>query len=330
MSKKSSWFLLLELWSLSATALVAAPLSSSHTELFRSRQVHTIKLQLTAESWNLLQPGAAAQKAVGITNRELAKAAGVMIHPGSPGYAYVPSELNFDGRHIANAGLRFKGNSSYSVSSATLRRPMKVDFSRFTEGGRFEGVESLNLSNTTFDPSQIREAFAFALFKILSVPASGTSHALVYLTVSGKYDREYLGLYTIIEEIDEQFLKKRFGNSEGLLLKPAGMRGFAYLGEKWEQYKAICSPRGNEPPTDCQKVIEFARLIHKADDSTFRARIGSVLAVDEFLRYVAVNSALINFDSFLSTGHNYYLYVNPGDHRIHFIPWDMNMCLGGY
>src|ERR1041385_9565467 len=80
----------------------------------------------------------------------------------------------------------------------------------------------------------------------------------------------------------------------------------------------------------CQKIIDFAKLIHRADDATFRAKIGSLLAVDEFLRYVAVNSALINFDSFLSTGHNYYLYVNPADGRIHFIPWDTNMSFGGY
>jgi len=165
---------------------------------------------------------------------------------------------------------------------------------------------------------------------MLDVPASRTGHALVYLTVAGKYEREYLGLYTLIEEVDSHFLKKHFGNSDGLLLKPAGMRGFAYLGETWEQYRGICSPRGEERPEFCQKVIEFARLIHQSDDATFRAKIGSLLAVDEFLRYVAVNSALLNFDSFLSTGHNYYVYLNPADGLMYFIPWDVNMTFGAY
>lgn len=278
----------------------------------------------------MLQPGAGAQKAGGITNREQGKIAGVRLRPASPSFAYVLGEMEFDGRRIADIGLRFKGSSSYAVSAETLRRPMRVDFDRFVEGGRFAGIETLNLSNTTFDPSQVRESLAFWLCRQLNVPASQTGHALVYLTVAGKYDREYLGLYTLIEEVDSHFLKKHFGNSDGLLLKPAGMRGFAYLGETWDQYRGICSPRGEERPEFCQKVIEFASLIHRADDATFRAKIGSLLAVDEFLRYVAVNSALLNFDSFLSTGHNYYLYLNPADGRMYFIPWDLNMTFGAY
>ncbi len=286
---------------------------------------------MSGEGWDLLQPGAGAQKAAAVTNLAQARAAGVRLRPGSPAsYAYVLCGMEFDGQQVPDVGLRFKGNSSYFVSATTLRRPMKLDFDRFAEGKRFAGVESFNLSNTSFDPSQVREALAFWLFHKLDVPASRTGHGLVYLTVAGKYDREYLGLYTLIEEVDQHFLKKHFGNSDGLLLKPSGMRGFAWLGESWDQYKGVCSPRMAERPELCRKVIEFARLINRADDATFRAKIGSVLAVDEFLRFVAVNSALVNFDSFLSTGHNYYLYVNPADGRIYFIPWDLNMSFGGY
>jgi spore coat protein H len=308
----------------------AAP--SSARDLFDPGRAHTIEIRMSGEGWDLLQPGAGAQKVAGITNRADGKAPEVRLRPGAAAtaYAYVRCDLEFDGKRVADVGVRFKGNSSYSVSAATLRRPMKLDFDRFSEGKRFAGMESLNLSNTSFDPSQVREALAFWAFHKLDVPASRTGHALVYLTAKGKYDREYLGLYTMIEEVDQHFLKKHFGNADGLLLKPSGMRGFAYLGDKWEQYKAICSPRTVERPGLCDKVIEFGRLINRADDSTFRAKIGSVLAVDEFLRFVAVNSAIVNFDSFLSTGHNYYLYVNPSDGLIHFIPWDLNMSFGGY
>ena len=60
---------------------------------------------------------------------------------------------------------------------------MKVDFDRFVENGRFAGLETLNLSNTTYDPSQARESLAFWLYRKLEVPASRTGFALVYLTV---------------------------------------------------------------------------------------------------------------------------------------------------
>ena len=319
-------------WVLFAVSIAAgAGADASPRELFDPGRAHTIQIKLSKEGWDLLQPGAGAAKGAMITNRAQARTAGVRLRSVQPGsYAYVLCEMEFDGKRCADVGLRFKGNSSYAVSSGTLRRPMKLDFDRFAEGKRFAGVESFNLSNTSFDPSQVREAIAFWLFQKLDVPSSSTGHALVYLTVTGKYDREYLGLYTSIEEIDTHFLKKHFGNADGLLLKPSGMRGFAFLGEKWDDYKGICSPRTREKPALCQKVIDFARLINRADDATFRAKIGSVLAVDEFLRYVAVSSAVVNFDSFLSTGHNYYIYVNPADGLIHFIPWDLNMSFGGY
>lgn len=313
-----------------ASVAHGAPTPISSVDVYDPGRAHAIEIKMSAEGWDLLQPGAGAQKAGGATNREQGRIAGVRLRPVSPTYAYVLSAMEFDGRPIADVGLRLKGNSSYAVSAATLRRPMRVDFDRFVEGGRFAGIETLNLSNTSFDPSQVRESLAFWLFRQLGVPASRTGHALVYLTVTGKFEREYLGLYTLIEEVDAHFLERHFGNAHGLLLKPAGMRGFAYLGETWDQYRGICNPRSDERPELCQKVIEFARLIHRSDDATFRARIESFLAVDEFLRYVAVSSALVNFDSFLSTGHNYYLYLNPADGRLYFVPWDLNMTFGAY
>jgi spore coat protein H len=313
-----------------ASVAIGAPGPKSPEQLYDLSRAHTIEIKVSAEKWDLLQPSAGVSKAAAGASREQGKAAGVRLRPSSPVYAYVLGEVEIDGQRVADAGIRLKGNSSYAVSAGTLRRPMRVDFDRFVKGRRFAGVESLNLSNTSFDPSQVREALGFWLFQKLGVPAPRTGHALVYLTVTGKCEREYLGLYTLIEEIDPHFLKRHFGNSDGMLLKPAGMRGFAYLGETWDPYRGICGPRGKERPEACQKVIEFAKLIHRADDATFRAKIGSVLAVDEFLRYVAVSSALINFDSFLSTGHNYYIYVNPADGKLHFIPWDLNMSLGGY
>ena len=313
------------------SAAQAAPATQPTSKgIFSPSQAHTIQIQLSPNAWDALQPGGAAGKIAANATREQAKTAGVRLASHAGAYASVLCEIDFDGHKIHDAGLRFKGNSSYAVSAGTLRRPMKVDFDRFIEGGRFAGLETLNLSNTTYDPSQLRESLAFWLYRKLDVPASRTGFALVYLTVAGKFEREYLGLYTLIEEVDHQFLNEHFGNDDGLLVKPSGMRGLAYLGDKWDQYAGICSPRTQGRPDQGQKIADLARLTHRADDATFAAKIGSLLAVDEFLRYVAVTSTAISFDSFLSTGHNYYMYVNPKDGLIYFIPWDLNMSFGGY
>jgi spore coat protein H len=315
---------------LTAAAQAGPATQPATKEVFNSAKAHTIHLKLSANAWDAIQPGGAAGKVAANATREQAKAAGVRLTAHAGAYASVLCEMEFDGDKIADAGLRFKGNSSYSVSAGSLRRPMKVDFDRFAENGRFAGLETLNLSNTTYDPSQVRESLAFWLYRKLEVPASRTGFALVYLTVAGKFEREYLGLYTLIEEVNHQFLKENFGNEDGLLVKPSGFRGLPCLGEKWEDYAGFCSPRIEGKSGQGQKIADLARLTHRADDSAFAAQIESLLAVDEFLRYVAVTSAVISFDSFLSTGHNYYMYVNPKDGLIYFIPWDLNMTFGGY
>ena len=102
---------------------------------------------------------------------------------------------------------------------------------------RFHGLKSINLTAGAMDPSKMREALSFAVFRAAGVPAPRTAFAEATLTVPGKYDKEYLGLYTFIEQVDKTFLKDRFKNNKGLLMKPERLRGIEYLGDDWERYK---------------------------------------------------------------------------------------------
>src|SRR5206468_6665707 len=122
-----------------ASVVAAPPAPVSPGEVYDPGRAHTIQVKMSSEAWDLLQPGAGAKKASGGASREQGKTAGVRLRPTSTAYAYVTSEMEFDGQRIADVGLRFKGNSSYAVSEGTLRRPMRVDFDRFVEGGRFAG-----------------------------------------------------------------------------------------------------------------------------------------------------------------------------------------------
>ncbi len=57
--------------------------------------------------------------------------------------------------------------------------------------------------------------------------------------------------------------------------------------------------------------------------------IEQYIDVDEMLRYFAVNTAIVNLDSYQGNmKHNYYLYEQNGVFSI--IPWDYNMAFGGF
>src|SRR6202011_1683316 len=100
-------------------------------------------------------------------------------------------------------------------------------------------------------------------------------------TVPGKYEKEYLGLYVFIEQVDRTFLKDRFKNGKGLLMKPEGVRGVEYLGEDWHRHRARYPPKHEPSRKEAQRVIDFARLVFRADDEQFRKEIGPFLDVEE-------------------------------------------------
>jgi spore coat protein CotH len=256
------------------------------------------------------------------------------VHKGSGfgmEFPWGKGSLTADGKTFKDAGLRYKGNASYMSSARSLKRSLKVELDHFDENsGKFHGERKLNLNSGVMDPTRNREALAFAAYRAAGVPAPRTAYAEVTLTVPGKYDREYLGLFTVIEQVDKTFLKDRFGNGKGLLMKPERLRAFDYLGENWDAYKARYQPKHDPTPAEAKKVIDFAKLLNQGNDEQFAKEIGSYLDIDEFLRFLAATAMLSNLDSFLTMGHNFYIYLNPATDKFVFLPWDVDLSLAGF
>src|SRR5262245_38514611 len=122
---------------------------------------------------------------------------------------WVQGEITADGKTYKKVGLRYAGDVTYFASAQGLKRPLKVEFKRFG-GQQFHGLTSLQLHSMPLDPAKAREALAYSVFRAAGVPAPRTAFAEVTLTVPGKYDKEYLGLYTLVENVDRRFLADRF------------------------------------------------------------------------------------------------------------------------
>ncbi|MBY0522377.1 MAG: CotH kinase family protein [Gemmataceae bacterium] len=240
------------------------------------------------------------------------------------------AEFTAEGKTFKNIGLRYKGNASYMAASRGVKRNFKVQLEKFEEDARFHGIKTINLNAGAMDPNKGREALSFAIFRAAGVPAPRTAYAEVTLTVPGKFDKEYLGLYTYVEQVDKPFLKEHFKNGKGLLMKPERLRGLEHLGDDWAKYKDRYQPKDEPSKEEATRVIEFTKLLNKGDDEQFRKQIADYLDIDAFLRYVAVNALLVNLDSFLMVGHNYYLYLNPETNKFVFIPWDLDLSMGGF
>src|SRR5207247_11426189 len=135
------------------------------------------------------------------------------------------------------------------------KRNVNIELDEYDSDLPFQRLKTINLNAGAMDPTRGREALSFAVFRAAGVPAPRTAYAEVTLTIPGKYDKEYLGLYTFIEQVDRTFLKDRFNNGKGLLMKPEGVRGLEYLGDEWAPYKGRYRPKHEPSKKEAQRVI---------------------------------------------------------------------------
>ena len=229
---------------------------------------------------------------------------------------------------LRDIGIRYKGNYNYIAAVSALKKSLKLDLNRNVPGRKLDGLTMLNLHGGLSDPSRARESLSYAFFRAAGVPAPRTCLAELTLTVPDQYDREYVGAYTVVEQVNKPFLRRHFGDASGMLLKPEGLQGgITHLGENWSAYQARYHPEDTPTPAQQRRLIDFARLVDKADDTEFARSISDHLDTAAFLRFIAANALLANLDSYLGYGHNYYLYLNPSTNRFAFIPWDLDLSL---
>jgi putative membrane-bound dehydrogenase-like protein len=244
-------------------------------------------------------------------------------------FPWVEADFTADGKTLKKVGVRYAGDITYFVSTRGLKRPLKVSFDKFSDQ-HFKGLSAVQLHAMPLDPSKAREALAYSIFRAAGVVAPRTAFAEVTLTVPGKHDKEYLGLFTVVENVDARFLADRFGSDKGLALKPFGIRGIDSLGDDWDRYKGQYRPQRDATKDEGKRVIEFAKLVNQATDEEFAKQIGSFIDVDAFLKFMAANALTANLESFLALGHNYTLYLDPKTNKFQFIPGDLEFALANF
>lgn len=299
--------------------------------IFRATNVWTIHLSFTAEQWDAMEPkrvsrsrgsGSFLQGPEGGRNG-IASAFGWT-------FDYVRADLEFGTNGFKDVGVRYKGNGTFLTSRRTLKRSLKVDLNQFVKGQKFAGMSQLNLHNSVRDPSSMNEAIAYGLFRQGGVPAPRTAYARVFITVAGKHDRKYFGLYTLVEDVGNNFIEERFGTSKGAILKPVTPNLFSDLGDDWKRYNQTYDPKGSLSDEEKQRVIEFCKFTSRADGAEFAAKLPEYIDIDNFARYMAITVWLADLDGILGPGQNYYVYLNPKTQKFIFIPWDQDQTFGQF
>ncbi len=159
---------------------------------------------------------------------------GRLIHVGSGFGGYFPwvrADVRIDDGELKtefkDVGLRYKGNLSFSSSSAAapLFANFKLKLDVHGTKGTWDGEKTFNLHAGVVDTSKMRDAIAYAIFRAAGVPAPRTAYVELTFTVPGVYQNAPAGLFTLIEDVNKKFLERALPPGTGLLMKPEGMRG---------------------------------------------------------------------------------------------------------
>ncbi len=229
---------------------------------------------------------------------------------------YAPAIISVDGMVRDSAGVRHKGFNSWWSSG---KKPMKIDLNEYKSGQKLDKEKKFNLHNGAADPTMLRENLSYRILREMGIKAPRTAFAAVYL------DDQYIGLYRLVEQVDNTFLDVNYGNHAGNLYEQhsPGSGGFdlSWLGNDPAAYSNNIQKVNNEAANDWTDLLHLLEVLQ-----TNPAALNTVFDVPEFLKVFAFDQASGNLDFYNTTGRNYALYHDiSGDGRFHWLPWDYNL-----
>ncbi|NFG42417.1 spore coat protein CotH [Clostridium botulinum] len=100
---------------------------------------------------------------------------------------------------------------------------------------------------------------------------------------------------------------------------------FVYIDDNVSSYSIVRESAVLKRTTDA----DFEKVINMFKNLNEGTNLEEVLDVEEVLKYFAVNTFVINLDSYSGAMyHNYYLYEKDG--KCQMLPWDLNLSFGGF
>ncbi|MBK7817188.1 MAG: CotH kinase family protein [Sphingobacteriaceae bacterium] len=234
---------------------------------------------------------------------------------------YMKCNIVVDGSTLTTSGVKFKGNSSYNNPS--VKKSFKLDFNEYVNGQDYDGLKKLNLNNGFKDPTFMREKIMLDFLIRAGIPAPRCTYARVNLNGT------FWGLYVVVEEIDKDFLDDEFSDDKGNLFKGDPSGDLKWLGSSVNTYTTKYELKTNETANNWTDLVY---LIDKINNSPvgFQDSLNKILQVTPFLKAWAASNMFANLDSYIGSGHNYYVYHDSITNKFNWITWDVNEAFGNF
>ncbi|TND07631.1 MAG: spore coat protein CotH [Bacteroidetes bacterium] len=233
---------------------------------------------------------------------------------------YTRCDMTFDGITFTDVGVKLKGNSSFNNSS--VKKSMKIDMNEYVAGQDIDGLKKFNLNNGFKDPTFIREKITLDFMRDHGAAAPKCTYGRVYL------NNTYWGLYMIVEDINDKFCTQRYGNNDGNRFKGDPSGDLRWLGSAASNYYSKYELDNNETINDWSDLVHLIDIINNTPAAQLYDSLETVLYTWGFVYQWAGYNVFANLDSYIGSGHNYFIYHNSNTGKFEWIPWDVNESFG--
>ncbi len=277
------------------------PVPEYQNKLFDSSYVHTVDIEI--HNWQELLDNALEEK-------------------------YYPCAITVDGEKFTDVAIRTKGNNSLRLTEkyGHDRYSLKIEMDHYIDGHNYYGLDKFCLDSSFQDNSYMKTHIVFDMMRKMGVATPLDSY--VWVTVNG----QDWGLFVAVEEPEEAFAQRNYGDDYGKLYKPDYTSlnaenndvALKYTDDNFDRYENIFrKAKFKITDSDKERLINSLKILSTGEN------LETAVDVHGVLKYFVVQTFVVNMDSYLGrTGHNYFLYEKDG--VIAMLPWDYNLAFATY
>lgn len=224
----------------------------------------------------------------------------------------VHANLTIDGRSYAGVGVRFQALPAGTTLPAGYKRTLSLALDFIHADQELGGERRLRLDDARDDPTLVRGLLYRKIARAyLPTPQANT----VRVVING----EFWGLYVSQQPLDETFTRESYGTTAGTRWIAVDRADLAYLGDDPAPYRARYRLLSPENPAAWAKLILLCKTLDQTPLDQIAAALAPLLDVDRTLRFLALETALMNPGGYTGNGRGYGLFLDPAG-RFHFVP----------
>lgn len=244
----------------------------------------------------------------------------------------IAADMIVDGVTYPNVGVRFRGNTSYTMTGTSQKKSFAIDTEFTTDDQNVMGYKNFKFNNAHQDATFMREVLYCRMARKY-MPIAKANYIHLYL------NNQDWGIYPNIQSLDKTYLEQWFQSNDGARFRATseetgsgpgggwgdGTAGLNYIGADTLSYKNYYSLKSSDISYPWQKLVDACQVLSTTTTANWATTTKSKFDVDRALWFLAAENIFTDDDSYVMKGKmDYYAYYEPETGRLTPLEYDGN------